>query len=212
MLRSEELDRIKYELGVSVTRIGAEPYLTYVAIFDRVVQPYLYDNSTTASTSVGPSGGPTPITVAANPIPPNGVGLTFTVGTSVLVDVGPAAEQVTVMAVAGLVLTVSPLVNSHTAPYPVAPVGSEQIVRGILTRIVNIQTQMDNIAPLTAGVEQVDEAKLVPNASGKRGRSEDKFASLVRQRDQARNDLADAIGFENLRAAKRSGATRMVNY
>ena len=63
-LRPEEILRIKYQLGVSVTLIGAEPYITYLAVFDKAIQPYIIDPSTTSTTAVV-AGTTQAITVAA---------------------------------------------------------------------------------------------------------------------------------------------------
>lgn len=202
-LRPEELDRIKWELGVSPIRLGAEPYITYVAIFDRVVQPYLFDNSTTSTTSVT-AGQTIAITLAANPVPPNGVGLTFNVGTSCIVDQGPAQETVVIQALSGLSATCT-FANAHSGTYSVYPNGSEQIVRDIITRLDNIKAQLTTIAPQTSGIEAVDEVKLYSAGTGKRGRTMSKFQELVHQREQARDDLGEAIGFANLRRLRRGG-------
>lgn len=206
MLRSEELDRIKYELGVPMTRVGAEPYISFVAIFDRIVQPYLFDNSTVSSSSVV-SGATQAITLVSNPATPNGVGLTFAVGTLCLVDIGPLQEQCVVQAISGLSATLT-FANAHGAvvPYPIAPVGSEQIVRDILTRLDNIRVQLQTIAPAGAGVESVDDIRLFASGRGRKGTVLDKAQALLFQRDVARDDLGDAIGCPNFRRSKRGGS------
>ena len=212
-LRSEELDRIKYELGVPMTRIGAEPYISFVAIFDRVIQPYLFDNSTTSSSSVV-AGAAQAITLAANPATPNGVGLTFAVGTLCLVDMGPSQEQCVIQAITGLSVTMT-LGNSHgsVVPYPIAPVGSEQIVRDILTRLDVIRLQLQTIAPQAAGVESVDDIRLFASGRGRKGVTLDKAQALLLQRDVARDDLGDALGCPNFRKARRaSGANSFEVY
>ena len=211
-LRPEEIDRIKWELGVSMTRLGAEPYITYVAIFDRVIQPYLFDNSTTSATSVA-TAGTQAITLAANPTPPNNVGLTFNVGTTIVVDVGPQQETAVIQVLSGLSATIT-FANTHTStPYVVSPYGSEQIVRDIFARLDVIKSELLNVAPRTAGMQQVDEVKVYPSSPiGGRSSSKDKFDSLVAQREQARNDLAEAVGFENLRNLRRSAVASVAPY
>jgi hypothetical protein len=202
-LRPEEIDRIKWELGVSVNRLGAEPYISYVAVFDRAIQPYLFDNTTTSATSVSAGGGQTTITLAANPTAASGNGLTFQAGTSVLIDVGPSQEQSVIQAITGLSVTLT-LANAHSGTYVVAPVGSEQIVREVLSRLDAIKSELLNIAPKTAGVESVDEVKLYPSGGkGRGGKMRDKFESLIQQREQARDDLGEAVGYPNLRRMKR---------
>ena len=91
-------------------------------------------------------------------------------------------------------------VSAHgsVVPYPVAPVGSEQIVRDILTRLDAIRVQMQVNAPLTGGVLKVDEITLAPSGRGG-AKTLDKFQSLLMQRAQAREDLGDALGCGNFR-------------
>lgn len=214
-LRQEEIDRIRYELGVPLTRVGAEPYITWVPIFAKVIQPYLFDNSTTSTTAVSaaPGGAPISVTLVANPEGPDGFGLVFAVGTSCVVDVGPAQEIATIAALSGLVATMT-LANAHGgagASYPIAPNGAEQIVRDIFVRLDAINVQLRTIAPQTAGITQADEIKLSPSMRG-RSRQSDTFDSLVAQRDQARQDLADAIGFKDLRKLAQSSVSRVELY
>lgn len=212
-LRSEEIDRIKFELGCPLTRIGAEPYISYIALFDKVIVPYLTDTSTTSATTIvaAASGAAVALALAANPAASNGIGLTFQVGTSVIVDVGPNLETSTIQSIAGLSATMT-LTLAHSGTYPVVPVGAEQIVRDILARLDVIRVQLQTVAPLTSGVEAADEAKFFPAGAGRRGKTDDKFTSLVRQREVARNDLSDAIGFPNLRTMSRNASSRIGVY
>jgi hypothetical protein len=206
-LRPEEIDRIKYELGVPVTRVGAEPYISYVAVFDRAIQPYLYDASTTSSTAVtaAPAGALVSITLAANPAAASGVGLTFQAGSYVVVDVGPAEETTVLQSITGLVAQCY-LVNAHVGTYGVWPQGAEWIVRNIVDRIDAINTQLQTVAPQTAGMTKVDEIEFSSmSQSGSRRGTADKFQALIRQREQARDDLGEAVGFPNLRSATRRG-------
>jgi hypothetical protein len=197
-LRPEELMLCKQQLGYPLTRLGAEPWITYVVIFDRVVQPYLFDNSTTSSTAVA-STGPNTITIAANaPDPNNAALLTFNLGTSIVVDVGTSLEVTTISALSGLSLTAN-FANTHLLGFTIWPNGAEWAVRGILTRIATIETNMNAISPQTAGAQQVDEIRMYPSSkTGGRGATRDAFESLKQQRDQARDDLAGALGVTNL--------------
>jgi hypothetical protein len=207
-LLPHELDICKQQLGYPLTRLGAEPWVAYVVIFDRVIQPFLFDNSTTSSTTVAANAGNTTITVAANPAAANdATKLTFNVGTSVVVDVGLSLETSTIAAISGLSFTLN-LVNAHTAPYPIWPNGAEWVVRGILTRIATIEANMTSIAPTTAGAKKVDEIEMYSSSkNGGRGATRDTFESLLQQRAQARHDLAGALGVTNLWKL-RSGGSR----
>lgn len=209
-LRPEELDVIKYQLGVPLPRVGAEPYIAYIALFDRVIKPYLFDNTTTSSTTVPGAGAATTITIAANPTAPNdATSLVFAVGTSIVVDVGTALEVTTISALSALSLT-AVFQNAHggAAPFTIWPNGAEWIVRNILTRISTIEGNMGSIAPTTAGAKKVDEIEMYgASRRGERRGSLDAFQSLVMQREQARDDLAGAIGFPNTWRDIRSGSS-----
>jgi hypothetical protein len=197
-LQPYELDVIKMQLGCTLTRVGAEPYIAFVALWDQVIFPYLYDNSTTSSTSVA-AGSTAAITLTANPTAPNNVTqLVFAVGTSCVVDVGPAQEIAVIQILSALTATIV-FANAHTAPYPIWPNGAEWAVRKILARIALIESNMSTIAPQAAGVQQADEVKLYASSKGnQRGATHDMLGSLVEQRMQARDDLSGAIGFPNL--------------
>jgi hypothetical protein len=217
-LRAEEILQIKYELGVSVTLIGSEPYITYLAIFDKAIAPYIIDPSTTSTTAVlVPSTGvatPVALTVAAIPNLANTSTPAFTVGTTVQVDVGPLQETPQILVLSGTTIWVS-LVLAHGAngAYPVTMAGGETVVRNILARITTLETEMATIAPKTAGVAKVDEIGMYASSpSGSRRGTRDKFESLVAQRETARNDLGEAVGFPNLRTAKRSTGNRVEMY
>ena len=209
-LTSVEVDRCKYEVGVALTRIGAEPYITYTAVFDRAVAPYLIDYGSTSTTTVQATtgGADATVVVAANPIVPapyNSAG--FVVGAQVVVDVGPSQEFSTIRAVSGLSLTLSTLQYAHGlggAQYPVILKGAEWIVRDIIARIDVINTELGTTAPLGAGTQQVDEIKLYASQRG--GTTQrDRFESLVAQRDQARFDLSFAIFGADIRNFRKAG-------
>lgn len=208
-LLPNELDIIKQQLGVSLTRIGAEPYITYTAIFDKVVQPYLYDNYTTSSTAVA-SAGTQVVTLAANPAAPNNSALlTYNVGQTCVIDVGPSQELATIQVLSGLSATFT-FANTHPAGFQIYPAGAEYQVRQILARISAIETQMLTVAPITAGMSQVDDSiRIFASSKGsQRGATLDKFGSLQEQRMAARDDLAGAIGFANLwRTTMKAGGT-----
>jgi hypothetical protein len=213
-LRAEEILRVKFALGVSVTLIGAEPYITFLAIFNVAIQPYIIDPTTTSSSVVAGSSQPTAIVVASIPVIAGSVTPAFTVGTTVTIDVGPTAEQSQILTISGTTIWVT-INNSHgsNGAYPVTMAGGEQVVRDILARIATIEGQLSNFAPQSAGVEQVDEIKLYPaTTTGSRRGSRDMFESLVQQREQARDDLGEAVGFPNLRTVKKSRGNSVAIY
>lgn len=203
-LRNEEITRLKFELGYNVTGVGAEPYITYQAVFDKAVQPYLIDLGSTSSTTVVAvdGGAVTTIYIAANPVSPSSTqALTFVSGSSIVVDVGPSQEDATVQYVNGLAITVN-LCKAHTGTYPVLIQGAERIVRDLFLRLDTLKDQIANIAPITAGVERSDEISLYGGGvNNRRGRS--KFEDLIHQRTVARRDLAAAVGVPYLTDIRR---------
>lgn len=213
-LRPEEILRTKYALGVNVGLLGQEPYITYLAIFDRAIQPYIIDPSTTSTTSVSGGGIPVAVVVAAIPVIAGSAVPAFTVGTTVTVDVGPLSEQAQITIVTGTTIWLT-LNNAHGAngAYPIFMAGGEQVVRDILTRIANIEAQLATFAPQAAGVQQIDEIKMyAATTAGNRRGSRDMFESLIQQREQARDDLGEAVGFPNLRTMKKARGNSVAVY
>lgn len=197
-LTNADILRLKAELFYNVVGIGAEAYSSldgYVALFDRAVQPYLIDYGTTSSTVVAVGAGVTTLTLAANPtVPGNNVQpLAFAAGTNVVVDLGPNAEKSTILAISGLIVTLTLSLAHGGYTYPVLVQGGEQLIRDIFTQIDTINSEMRTIAPKTAGIEQVDEVKLYASGHGRRN-SKSKFDELVFQRHTARRDLAALLG------------------
>jgi hypothetical protein len=88
--------------------------------------------------------------------------------------------------------------------------GGETVVRKILGRINAIEAQMGTIAPQSAGVSQVDEIKLYAStrSGGRSASTLDMADSLVKQREQARDDLGEAVGFPNLRRQRMAAGDR----
>lgn len=208
-LRTDEILRIKGECGYNVTSVGGEAYALggYVALFDKVIQPYLVDLGTTSTTVVVASslGAFATLTLASNPAATGNVTqpLAFTVGSNVVVDVGTAAENSTITVLSGLT-AMCLLFNAHgtNGVYPVVLKGAEQFIRDYLTRIDIINAQL-NLAPLQGGVKKVDEVELF--GSSGRTKTKDRFESLVAQRLQARRDLCLALGIPYLPDARRGG-------
>ena len=208
-LTQHELDRIRYESGANVLRIGSEPYVTFQAIFSRVILPYTTDVGSTSTSTIAAvtAGADASVTVLANPLGQDTATVAFAPGVAVVVDVGPSQEFATVRSVSGLTLILSTLSNAHgaaAAPYPVNVKGSEWIVRDILTRLDAINAELSSTAVQGAGTAAVDEIKL--HASLKGGRDQrDRFDALIVQRMNARDDLCSAIGLPNQWRAKPGG-------
>ena len=216
-LRWEDTQRLKQETGYNVANIGAELYVLngYAAVFDAALAPYLVDQGSTSTSTVGPYATPTlvQITVLANPnvtgnavngppSQPNTYGKVFQVGSKVVVDVGLAQEAPIVLTAVdptGLILTL-PITNAHGisgVSYPVYLYAGEWLVRDVLSRLDIINTQLKGYAPVVAGLAQADEAKFFASQRGRRGQ-QGVFDDLMAQRDMARRDLCALLGIENL--------------
>lgn len=208
-LTNEEIVRIKYELGYNVTGIGAEPYITYVALFDRAVQPYLVDAATTSSTSVtaADGGALATLTLASNPSSTSATQATaFVQGSSIVVDVGVAQETSIIQSISGLVITCN-LSLAHSGTYPVRLQGAEQIVRDIFARLDRIKSELLNVAPLTAGLSAlVGEVEFFSSGRNNLRGGRSKFEDLIFQRTVARRDLAAALGVPYLAEMRNAGA------
>jgi hypothetical protein len=198
-LRNEEIVRIKYELGYNVTAVGAEFYIAYHSVFDRAIQPYLIDLSTTSATAVtaDEDGASVDIVVVANPAVTNGSDtqtLAFVVGGNVVVGHGPSQETSVIEAISGLTLTMT-LFNAHSGTYAVAVQGSEQIIRDCFDRLDQIKTEMLNVAPKVAGLAALTgEVEFFSSGRNNRKGGRSKFEELIFQRTIARRDLAGALG------------------
>jgi hypothetical protein len=203
-LRYEEVLRCKKELGYNVVGVGAEAYVLggYAAVFDRAIEPYLVDVGTTSASTVAAANCPTVTTIALASNPPlvgvTNQQLTFVQGSEVVVDVGPLQEASVVLAINSLSATLQlQLAHGAYGSYPVLLLGAEQFVRNIFKRMDILAEQLRNIAPMTAGIEKVDEAVLSAAEKGRRGKR-NKFDDLNAQRDLARKDLAATLGVPNL--------------
>jgi hypothetical protein len=205
VLRYEEILRCKRELGYNIVGVGAEAYISdgFAAVFEKAIEPYLVDYGSTSTTLITAATTPTAVavTLASNPAI---TGLTnqtatFVVGTQVVVDVGPLQETgVVILGLSGLVATMQlQLAHGSAGAYPVLLQGAEQGVRDIFARLDAIANQMTGVAPLTAGIKQVDEVQIHGAEKGRRG-MRNKIDDLSFQRDLARKDLAAALGVPNL--------------
>ena len=194
-LLTSEVEEIRYELGYNVLSVGAEPYISYVAVFEQVIQAFLEAGATTTSstavTAVAPPAVPTPVALTLASI----VG--FNAGDRVVLDVDIRQETATIESIAGSAITVY-LLGAHSGTYPVAQQGGETIVRQRLVECRLAARRLEK-AGGTAGIAQADEVKFF--AYKKKGSS--RFRELADQREYFRNELASALGVQNLRSVRR---------
>lgn len=190
-LLDSEIARCKYELGYNVLAIGAEPYIGVARVFELVIQPNVLEGAkTTSATAVtavaaGALASPVTLTLAS--------ATGFAAGDRVVVDVDSRQEAATVQSVAGSTITVL-LSKAHTGTYPVTVERGESIVREILGRLRDIADKLGSTVVQQVGIKQVDEIEFFG------GNAYSVRREMQRMQDYWRNELASALGVENLRS------------
>jgi hypothetical protein len=196
---TSEVQRVRYELGYNVLAAGAEPYISYVAVFDRVVQAYLNAGAkTTSATAVTAATAPTPVSLTVV----SAVGITA--GDRIVVDVDTRQEWGTVTLVSGSIVTV-PLMLAHSGTYPVTVEGGEAIVRELLLKIRNVKDRMAKSYG-SGSLKKADEVEFYERG----GRS--LFGVLSDDLMYWRDELSGALGVPNLWRMKRGGGGIAVSY
>lgn len=187
-LLTSEIERIRDELGYNVLGVGAEPYISYVAVFDQVIAIYLEAGATTTSATAVTAATP-PALVSITVASATG----FHAGDRAVVDVDASREEATLTVVSGSVLTLS-LSKAHSGTYPVTVFGGETIVRDKLDAIAEVKARMRTGMLSTAGLKRADEVEWYP---GRNGRSA-VMASLKEALGFWRDELASSLGVQNL--------------
>lgn len=203
-LTASDLVRIKVELGYPATTIGAEPYISYVQVFDQVVRPYTQGGaSTTSSTAVTAAETPTLATLTLA----SATG--FTAGDRAIIDVDSLQETPTIRSVSGSTITVL-LTLAHTGTYPVTVDGGETMIRAILTQLDGIKTQLTQVQQ-TAGLKRAEDIEWYQAGAsmGNAGGSA-QLASLYAQRDDLREQLSRILNVANLWKVRRGGGSNIV--
>lgn len=195
-LTDSEVRRIKYELGYPLVSVGAEPYIGVAAIFEQVIQPYLTAGAvTTSATAVTAASTATPVTLTLA----SATG--FADFARVVIDVDDRQEFATVQHMSGSAMTVL-LRKAHSGTYPVTVEAGESIVREILRECVRLGGGggLVSNAASKAGLKKVDEIEFFGDSSG--------ITITAQQRKELarwRDDLAMALGVENLRGIRGGG-------
>ena len=203
-LSTSEVVRLRAELGYNVLSVGAEPYISYVAIFDRVIQTYMQGGaSTTCSTAVTAASTPTVVTLtlasAAN----------FTAGDKAVIDVDSFMETPTIRSVTGSTIDVA-LSLAHTGTYPVSVEGGETLVRDQLKRIQAIKDQFAQVVQ-TAGLKRAEDIEWYQAGAGNSAAGGSaQLAALFAQRDYYRDELASLLGVPNMWRKKRAAGQSVV--
>lgn len=194
-LLTSELQRIKYELGYHLVGIQGEPYITYIQLFEQVVQPYLQAGaSTTSTTAVQAAETPTPVSLTLT----SATG--FAAQDRVVIDVDGRQEVATVQNVSGSSISVM-LSLAHSGTYPVSVEGGEGIIRQLLKRLDQLAITIGDDAIAGAGVKRVDEIEFFGPVNGV-----SRYTELTRMREYWRDELAGVLGVPNLRRRGSSGS------
>lgn len=213
-LATSEVEEIRYELGYNVLSVGAEPYISYVAVFEQVIQAFLQGGATTtSSTAVSATNGPpalvtltlAAITTPTTPAQTPPAFYTFAPGDQVVVDVDLFQEQATIASVNVGLQTISlNLALAHAGTYPVAQQGGETVVR---EQLINLRyVKRDLLASrTTAGLKKFDESEFFEN-KGHKGGGAARIKDLQKLRDYYRDELASALGVTNLRAVRKASS------
>ncbi len=194
-LTTAEVRRIKYELGYGLLSVGAEPYISYVSLFDTIIQPYLTEGAATrSSTIVVAADEPTPVALVL--LSSTGI----VAGDRVTIDIDSRQETSTIQAMSGLSMTVL-LQGAHSGSYPVEIEGGASIVRAILRKLQAIgglgaSASGDAImkALSSAGIRKVDEIEFF----GGEMTSQTRIGQVKALREYWRSELASALGVVRL--------------
>lgn len=203
-LTASELVRLKAALGYPVTTIGAEPYISYVQVFDQVILPYTQGGaSTTSSTTVAAATTPTVVTLTLT----SAVG--FTAGDRAVVDVDSFQETPIIRSVSGSTIGVV-LSLAHTGTYPVTVEGGESLLRALLKQLGAVEAQFSQVVQ-TAGLKRAEDIEWYQAGAGmgKAGGSA-QLAALFAQRDDLREQLARALNVANLWLVRRASGGNVV--
>jgi hypothetical protein len=191
-LLDSEIERVRYELGFNLLNAGAEPYIGVHAVFEQVIQVYLRAGATTtSSTAVTAATTATPVAITLA----SATG--FAAGARIVLDVDGRQEMATIQSLAGAVVTVL-LTKAHTGTYPVTVEGGETIVRSILAELRNVQDKILAAAG-AAGLKRAEDIEWFQGNNGVGSLS----LTLGEMRNYYRDELASALGVENLHRAKR---------
>ncbi len=208
-LTASEVVRLKYELGYNTLAVGAEPYFSFVSVFDQVIRPYLIAGASTTSDTeidaVDAGDPPAPASLILASV--SGI----SAGDRIVVDVDSRQESATIQAVLGTTVTVL-LSLAHTGTYPVEVEGGCSIVRAILRKLQAISglgasADSDALSDAleSAGIQAVDEIKFFEGATSSRSR----IGQVKAMREYWRDELASALGVVRLNGGGGSGSISM---
>jgi hypothetical protein len=196
-LTTAEIARIKYELGYNVLTVGAEPYISWVNLFDQIVAPNLPSGAaTTSSTAVTASSGTVVTLVLAS-------ATGFASGDRVWVGADDNLETATIQSLSGANMVVT-LSKAHSGTYPVYVDSGEGIVRELLDKIKATKTRLT--ATYGGGaLKKVDEIEFWQG-------SKTLFGNIGDELMYWRDELASALGVFNAWRGKKTAGSSIAVY
>ncbi len=198
-LLQSELVRLRVELGFHALTVDAEPYISYVSLFDEIIAPYLQSGaSTTSSTVVSASSSPEQVTLTLV----DGTG--FHTGDRVVIDVDSRQESVTAQNVSGNSLVVL-LSKAHTGTYPVTVEGGETLIREKLGEIRTAKQKLVQSFGYGA-LKSVDDISWYPAGTSSQ------FDLIASNIAYLRDELAALVGIESMWQRRRAAGQRLAVY
>lgn len=153
-LTTAEIESVRHHLGWGNISVAAYPYTPdgFYEVFNQIVSPNLsVDTETTSTTSV---------TAAGNATLTLGVVTNITANTRLLVDVGDAAEIVTVRSVSGLTVTAA-FTKVHAQPYPVAVMCGVARLRMLIYSADTAWSKLQSASVTgTSGIKQLGQGEI----------------------------------------------------
>lgn len=184
---------------------AAEPYVSIVAYFTQILQPYMLGGTATTSA--------TPVTAATTPTPQSlvlgSIG-DIVAGSVVLVDVDSRQERATVQSVSGTSITVQ-LSLAHSGTYPVILEGGESIIRDILRELRAVADSISNLKD-RVGLKQVDDVHFFGGGQTLASQGIDPMTHTLNLREYWRDELARCLGLPRLNAKNSSGGSEIGVY
>jgi len=157
-LTTDEMARIKLELGDTVLAVGAQPWIGIRSVWDVIAQ-YVEGSSVapTSSSTAVTAAGPTTITVASV------TGLNA--GMRVQIDCDGQRETCTIRNISGSVISLVTR-KIHSGTYPVEVESALTLVRGILSDLISLE-QVNTISSFDSlGLRRVDEIEWDERGAG----------------------------------------------
>lgn len=135
---TQELYRIKMELGYNLLQSGADAWVGVTALFDTLINSYIdAEVATTSATAVTAASTPTPSTLTLA----DATG--FAAGQRCVIDVDARQEKATLQSITGT-SAVFLLSLVHSGTYPVIIEGPITMARECLTRIDEVKSEVAN--------------------------------------------------------------------